>query len=243
MIALRHTLDSETDMGLFQLFENDTGMCLQSGLRLSNGCPMLRDSVECHVNQFNQLSMIDFAGRNDDQVSGRVALIEEIEHLLTIDITDGLAITDDRAPQRVSSPEIIAEQVVNIFFRVILHHGDLLKDDPTFLLDFIKVEQGMAKEVTEEVYSHRQLVCHDLDVITAELTAGEAVQDTADRIDLLGDELGITARSPLKEHMLEKMRDPVQVVCFMTRPTPDPYPQGNRMAPGYLFSQDPDAII
>jgi hypothetical protein len=97
--------------------------------------------------------------------------------------------------------ELIMDQV----FGAILDHGDLLQDDPPFLLYVFGVESGVADHIAEQVDRHRQLLSEDLDEIATDFTAGKTVDKTADRIDFAGDRLSCAALRAFEEHVLEKM--------------------------------------
>jgi hypothetical protein len=178
--------------------------------------PGFSDATESLFDQRNQFFVIETAGSDHTEVSANVSFAHEIEHLLSIYIGNRLTRTDHRHAKWMTGPEAVGKLVVNRFLRAVLDHGDLLEDNPTFLLYVIKIEPGMTDQIAKQINRHRQLFGEDFDKVAAVFPAGETIEEAANGIDFAGDSLGAAPVGAFEEHMFNEVGDAVEFSGFMT---------------------------
>ena len=242
-MVLRQALDPEADLSLFQF---TTGDFYFSGDNRGNIVLLharYGPVTKGRLDQSDQLFVVDATGGNNAQVLTNITGLHKLQQLLPVYVTDSMPGADDRHAERVPGPEGMGKLVVDQIFGAILDHGDLLQDNPSLFLYVIRTESGVTDHIAEQVDRHRQFFSEDLDEITAEFTAGKAIEKTTYRINLAGNRLRGAPIRAFEKHVFDKVGDTVQSNGFMTRAIVYPYSKGNRMASGHIFGKHPDAII
>ena len=89
--------------------------------------------------------------------------------------------------------------------------ADLLQDHGALAFELGRVEGRMQQDVGEDVERERHVLLQHLGVIRGAFARGVGVEMAADRLDLLGDRAGAAPLGALERHVLEKMRDAVDL--------------------------------
>src|SRR5690625_1469216 len=186
--------------------------------------------------------MLHRAGRRQHHAIGAVAAGLEARHLLS-----GQAPDDLRPPENGTSDALIRKGgflkvIEDDVVRRILRLPDLLQHDLAFAFQFAGLEQGVLEDIPDQLDTERQVLRQDLRVVGGDLAPGIGVELAADRLDLLGNGLGVAGRRALEQHVLEQMRHAVFLRHFMTGADPDPDPQGDRKRIGHGVGGDRQAV-
>src|SRR3954454_14410435 len=76
-----------------------------------------------------ELARADFSGSDQERVRGDMICLPEGKHLLAAEGSEGLLGSGEALSQRVTRPEGLVEQVMDIFVGLIQVHGQLFLDD------------------------------------------------------------------------------------------------------------------
>ena len=125
--------------------------------------------------------------------------------------------------------------------------ADLLQDHGALALHLLGLEGRVLQDVGEDVERQRHILLEHLGVIGRALARGIGVEVAADRLDLLGDGERAAPLGALERHMLEKVRDAVDLGWLVPGPDIDPDaerdgvdgldPVGGDLQPVFQFRQ------
>jgi hypothetical protein len=127
-----------------------------------------------------QLLVADVTGGGNRDALRAVLRAEVVQHRIPVERLDDLAVTQDRATERMLRPDPLGEEVVDHVVGRILHHPELLEDDRLLALDVPAVEPGMEEDVGQEVGSERQVLVEHRHVEAGVLLRGERIHLAAD---------------------------------------------------------------
>jgi hypothetical protein len=184
----------------------------------------------------------EVARRRDDEAIRPIAVLEEIEKILTLERSYRVVVAAYRQAQRVPGPVVQVEQIVDVVVRRILDLRDLLQDDGALPLDLVRVEAGMQKQIGEHVRRQIGVLGQDAGVVAGVFLARESVQHAADGVDLLGDLCGGAAVGALEQQMLEEVRETALVRAFEARPVLDPDAECHRRHRDEALGNDADTV-
>ena len=135
---------------------------------------------------------------------------------------------ENRAPERVTFPEVLREQLVDEVVRRVLDHLDLFEDHLLLALDLVRRERRTKHDVREQVDRQREVLVEHLDVVAGVFLRGERVELAADGVDCLRDVLGGAGRGALEEHVLDEVGDPAARLDFVARASRQPHADRHR---------------
>ena len=132
---------------------------------------------------------------------------------------------EDGAPERMSRPERVEEELADEVVRRVLDHLDLLENDAALHLHVVVGEAGMKNQVGEKVERHVDLLVQDVCVEGGVLLAGERVDVPAEKIDEERDLRGRSGLGALEHEMLEKVGCPAVLFRLRGRPAAQVVPE------------------
>ncbi len=103
-------------------------------------------------------------------------------------------------------------------------------------------EQRIGDQVGEDLDRQRQMLVEHLQVIAGVFLRREGVDLSADRIDLLGDLLGVARRRALEEHVLDEVRDAGGFRGLVTRTARQPDADGDRADVRHPLGGETDTV-
>ena len=117
---------------------------------------------------------------------------------------------EDRAAQRVIAEYRLVDQVLGDSGRLVVVAGDLLDDNPAFLVELDRVERRPADEIGEQIRGLHALRRACRDVESDEIMARVRVEDGAVALSRLVDvAICLVLLAALENQMLEEVRHPV----------------------------------
>ena len=121
---------------------------------------------------------------------------------------DGLLGAGDLAAEGLVGPEQFGKELVNPLPRCVLCQTEFLENDLLLLLQLIVVEPWGSCHIREKVNRELEVLARNLHPVGRHLLLGTRVQDATDTFDRFGDDLSRRkTRSPLEQHVLNKMSD------------------------------------
>jgi hypothetical protein len=185
------------------------------------------ERAEVACDHLDEAVVLEIAGGGKDHVAGLEPLLEEADQGVLLEATDGLAGAEDGLAERVAFPEILHEDFVDEGVGTVLVHLDFLEDDAALAGNFFRGENRIEDEVGENIESGRDVLVEHLDVEADGFFAGEGVEIAADGVDFAGDALRGARLGALEDHVLDKVRDAVELGNLMTGANAHPHPHGD----------------
>ncbi len=134
-----------------------------------------------------------------------------------------------RPPHRLVGKGALLEIIEDDVVGRVVGLADLLQDDGALAFELGRVEGRVLQDVGEDVERERHVLLQHLGVIGRALARGIGVEVAADRLDLLGDGAGAAPLGALERHVLEKMRDAVDLRRLVPGADIDPQPERDRV--------------
>ena len=126
--------------------------------------------------------------------------------------------------------------------RSIVGLADLLQDHRALALDLLRLEGRVLQYVGEDIEGERNVFLKHLRVVGRTFARGVSVEMAADCFDLLGDGECAAPAGALEGHVLEKMRNPVDVGRLMARADIDPDAERDRVDGVDTVGRDPQSV-
>src|SRR5437764_5423849 len=150
-------------------------------------------------------------------------MVAQIRHdLLAQQPADDLRAAEHRAAHRLRGEGALLEMVEDDVVRGVVGLADLLQNDRALAFELGRVKARMHQDIGQDVEGERHILLQHLGVISRALARGVGVQVAADRLDLLGDRAGAAPLGALERHVLEEMRDAVDLGRLMASADLDP---------------------
>ncbi len=186
--------------------------------------------------------MVDVPRGRKDDVAAMEARAVKVQDLGAVKAADRLLGAQDRLAERVPLPEALREDLVDQVVRIVLVHLDFFEDHAALPLDFLLGEGGVQHQIRQDVERLGRVLVEHLHVEADGLLAGKRVQVAADAVDLARNVLRGPVRSALKDHVLDKMRDPVHFRRFVARARADPRTHRDRAHVRHFLGQHDHAV-
>ena len=103
--------------------------------------------------------------------------------------------------------------------------ADLLQDHGALTFELARLEGRVLQYVGEDVEREADILLQHLGVVRGAFARGIGVEVAADRLDLLGDGERAAPLGALERHVLEEMRDAVDLRRLVPRADIDPEPE------------------
>jgi hypothetical protein len=200
-------------------------------------------SVKGLIDMLQQLFVLQVPGSANKDILSAISIFQIGQKMITGNIPYRVPGAENGMPERMVFPESLAEQFVDLIVRRVIHHMNFLEDDTPFLLYFVRIQNGVKDDVGEEIDRQRESSGQHFGIIAAELATGECIEHPADRIDLLGDFLRISASGPLEEHVLNKVGNAALGEILMARTVFHPEAEGDGMGRGNFLRYNANTIF
>ncbi len=190
----------------------------------------------------HQLAVGEIAGGGDDDVIRCVPLAEPVVQSGALEGVDGFARAENGLAEGVAAPEIFGEEFVDQILGIVAGHFDFFEDHGLLARDFIRREGRSENHVGDDVEGRRQMLVEDAGVVAHEFFRGEGVEHAPDAVGLARDIFGRAARSALENHVLDEMRNAVQLDGLAARAVLQPDADGNAANVRHRLSDDHEAV-
>ena len=179
--------------------------------------------------------MIDGAGGGEHHVRRLIMGGEIGLEMGRFESLDAVHRAEDRPPGGLVGKRGCLHQVEHHVLRRVLCRGDLLKDHVALAGKLGAVEARGEDDVAQDVESEPEILAQHARVIRGRVDPGRGIELAANRLDLLGDILGATARGALEGHMLEEMGDAMlgQALAAAAGADPDAERHGLDVGPAH----------
>ena len=165
------------------------------------------------------------------------------QHILAAKPANRLLVAGDIAAERLIAPHGAVEQEVHQVRRRVFGLAQFLEDHPPLLFDIPGVEARAQKHIGQHIHRAVEMDIGDFSVVDGRLEAGICIQNAADALDRVGDQLGGWASlAALEQQMLDEVRDPVVRFILIAGSDVDPHSDRDRPDMAHLFGHDPDAV-
>src|SRR5690349_18642491 len=109
--------------------------------------------------------MLKMAGGGDNHASRQITVADKADDVFTAKAVDGGDVAADRPAERMVGKEIQIEKIVDVIVGGVLGLRDLLKNDLPLALDLLGIENGMEKDVGQEIDRERQVLIQHFGVV------------------------------------------------------------------------------
>ena len=120
---------------------------------------------------------------------------------------------------------------------------DFLKDDTTLTLDFSIQKRAVCKNVPDNVYTKRQILLEELDVIRGGFPRSVSIDMTTDILDLFGNTGCGPSFCAFEGHMLEKVGDAVVFGSFVACADRNIGAEGYGLNAFHAFRDDGQTVV
>ena len=191
------------------------------------------------ADQVTHRSVLDVASRRDHHVGRDIGAAEVVPERFVGKRLHGFARPENRAPERVTLPEVLGEELVDQVVRRVLDHLDLFEDHLLLALDLVRRKCRTKHDVREQVDREREVLVEHLDVVAGVFLRGERVELAADGVDCLRDVLSGAGRGALEEHVLDEVGDPAARLDLVARASRQPHADRHRSNLRHRFGDQP----
>ena len=127
--------------------------------------------------------------------------------------------------------------------RLVQIHRQLLLDDVPFLVDFSSLKDRVEEHVHQHIQQFLEPIVTCLRVKTGVLFGSEGVEVATDPFDGLGNLFGGTLARSLEQHVLDKMRHPIQPLRLVAPAHAYPQPQAHAGHVRHLGRRDRQTVL
>ncbi len=110
------------------------------------------------------------------------------------------------------TPEILREKLVDQILRIVLGHADFFLDHALLAFDVVIRELRIEDHIGNDVERFRKMLVEHARIEADHFLRGEGVEHAAERIDFAGDVFCRAAARAFEDHVLDEMRDAVDVL-------------------------------
>ncbi|OPY65586.1 MAG: hypothetical protein A4E63_02921 [Syntrophorhabdus sp. PtaU1.Bin050] len=225
-VDLAHTVGTHTEVDVFKVLFVDMDTRTRTGHLhrsiLASGIPRAIDKT---CNLPDKRVMIYSACRRYDDVARSIMLLKVVYQLFPGKLLNILLFSENRKSKRMTLEVRRIEHLVNILFRIVLHHFDFLGYNILFPFQIIILEQGVLVHVREYVEGQIRILPEYPRIKAGILLPGKGIHCPAYCIDFPRYIVCGTLPGPLEEHVFNKMRDPIALFCFEPPPCLPPHAQ------------------
>src|SRR5258706_4455443 len=170
--------------------------------------------------------MLDISRHGDHQIRGVVNIFVIFLRDHMVEALDRCRHSGDVEAKRMAWKESLAKDLAQIFLRRVLYHLHLLDDHTLLAFQVSLFESRIYEHVGDQIESLWQLVVDNFDGESGLLVGCKGVQVAAEAVLLDGDVEGGAFLRALKDRVLDKMRDAVQLGWLVPRADPEKEPEG-----------------
>ena len=149
---------------------------------------------------------------------------------------------ENRLAQRVRRPEILREKLVDEVFGIVLRHADFFEDHGLLARDVFIREFRLEHHVRDHVEGVRQMLVEHARVEADHFLRGEGVEHAAHAVHFARDVFGGAPRRALEHHVLDEMRDAVELGGLAPRSGAQPDADGDRVDVVHRLGEDYEPV-
>ena len=179
--------------------------------------------------QIHQLRVGQMPGRGDHQIVRRIAVPEPPAQRVAVQRRDGFGSAQNRLAQRVRTPEILREKLVHEVFGIVLRHANFFEDHRLLAVDILVGEFRLENHVRQHVEGLGKMFGKDARVEAHHFLGGKRVEHSSHAVDFPRDVFRAAPPRSLEHHVLDEMRDPVDLGRLAARSVAQPDSHRYRM--------------
>ncbi len=217
---------------------------VRRGLRRGAGVAIFgwRELRETFGDEIDELRVRQVPRRGDHQMVRRVPPMKPCLERVVRQRGNCFGRAEDRPAERVRVPEILCEKLVDQVLGIVLRHADFLEDHALLARDVFGGEFRVEDHVSEDVEGPGEVLVENARVEADHFLRGERVEHAADAVHFARDVFGGAARGALEHHVLDEMRDAVQLGGLAARAGAQPDADGNRADVVHRLGEDHEAV-
>src|SRR5581483_3045740 len=204
---------------------------------------LARELAEGAPRQRQHLLVLDIAGGGQQHAGRGIVAAHIVRDAVAIDAADDLAPAQDRPAHRLIRKSTLLEEVEDEIVWRVDRLADLLQDDSALALELVAVEDGVLKDIGENVDGEPDILLEHLRVIGRVLARGIGVQVPAHRLNLGGDVKRAAAFRTLEGHVLQEMGHAVDRRRLVARADIDPNTKRYRLDTVHRVGEDAHAAL
>ena len=164
----------------------------------------------------------EVTGDRDDRVLRAVILVHVFVHGLGRDRRERLLRAEDGAAERRAVIALFEQLVDGDVLGGVLIHIDLLEHNAALELDVLLREARLEEHIREQGNAGLETAVEHLHIVAGAFLVGEGVGLTAERVDGDGDMTRGALFRALEDHVLDEVRNAVQLRRFIAAAVADP---------------------
>ena len=169
------------------------------------------------------------ARSSDDHIVRRVFIGEPFAQRIARKRRNSFRSAEDWLAQRMRRPEILGEQFVHQVFRIVLGHADFFQDHRFFPVDLVFGETRVQNHIRQNIEGFGQMLIEHAGVKAHHFLGGKGVEHAAHAIHFTGNIFSGAAGGALEHHVLDEMRNAVQLGRLAPRTIAQPNSHRNGM--------------
>ena len=201
-----------------------------------------RERGEGVFGKINEALVIQVSGGGEYHPGRRIMLAYIAEQRVRRHRPDQIGGAEHRAAQGLIGKrgflKIIEDHVVGGIKGLV----DFLNNNILLAGQLGAVHDRMLQNVGDDIDGQRHILFHDFGVVRGRFPRRVGVEVAADVFDFLGDGLGVAALGALERHMLQEMRDAVDVGVLVPRADLDPGAQRHGLDLVHRIGNDAQAV-
>ena len=139
-------------------------------------------------------------------------------------------------------PEILGEKLVDQVLGIVLGHANFFQDHALLARDVFRGEFRLEDHVGDDVEGFGEMLVQDARVEADHFLGSEGVEHAPERVDFPGYVFGGAAAGAFEDHVLDEMRDPVEVLRLPAGAGAKPYADGNGVDVRHGVGEDHQAV-
>ena len=186
-----------------------------------------REAHEALGHLRHEAFVVQVPGGGEDHVARSEAGVVEVEDDWLGEAGDALQRAQRGPPQRVALPEVLRKRLVDQVVGAVLVHLDLLQNHALLAADVLGRKGRVENQVAEKFKRRSNILIQYFDVEADVLLASECVQVPADGVHLARKLTCVARRRSLEDHVLDEVRDAVQLQRLVARAGANPHAHGD----------------
>ena len=211
--------------------------------RLDRAAVVTRQGVEGVAVELDEIVVVDPPGRHGDHAAGAVMILHVAEHVIAREAADAVDRAQNRATDRLVGIGGLLEQIEDDVVGRVVDLGDLLHDDLALALELFGGHHRVLQDIGQDVDGERHVLLEHTGDEGGLLARGIGVEVAADRFDLLDDGERAAPLGALERHVLQEMRDAVELAPLDARASVDPDADRRGLETRHVDGGDPQAVF
>jgi hypothetical protein len=200
-----------------------------------------RLGAEVRLGELTEVVVVHVAASRDHDARVHIVRVVVGPDRREVEARQGLAVPDDRAPERVLAEDGLAEIVVDELRRRVFVHRDLFEHDLALL---VKVGERRARQhLDHHLEGGVEVLVEEARVDQRVLFGGGRVGLAAHIVEDPRDIPGAVAVGAFEDEMFDEVRDAAELERLRARARGDPQPEGHRAHPFEALGGHAQAVV